>query len=136
MIWNWYHDIGYQSLSDYGLVHRAGLQLVDALRRLADPNHHHEALTTRSLLPNAVGRQTRHAGQVRLTVISSHSRREQVKSALEGIAKFFGNRKAVNSVRTMGADPQLRAAKVSARPQTAAATEPAAGLRRYRGLKS
>jgi hypothetical protein len=35
----------------------------------------------------------------------------------------------------MGADRQLRAAKVSTRPQTAAATEPAAGLRRYRRLK-
>jgi Transposase DDE domain group 1 len=57
--------------------------------RLADPNHHHEALTTRSLLLNAVARQTRHAGQTRLTVTSNHSRREQVKSALEGIARFF-----------------------------------------------
>jgi hypothetical protein len=58
--------------------------------RLADPDHHHEALTTRSLLLNAVGRQTRHAGQTRLTITSSHGRREEVKLALEAIAKFFG----------------------------------------------
>ena len=32
--------------------------------RLADPDHHREALTTRSLLLNAVARQTRHAGQI------------------------------------------------------------------------
>jgi len=38
------------------------------------------------LLLNAVGPQTRHAGQVRLIV----KPREPVKSALEGIAEFFG----------------------------------------------
>ena len=57
--------------------------------RLADPDHHHEALTTRSLLLNAVARQTRHAGQTRLTVTSSHGRREHVTAALQRIARFF-----------------------------------------------
>ena len=57
--------------------------------RLADPDHHHETLTTRSLLLNAVARQTRHAGQTRLTVTSSHGRREHVKAALQRIARFF-----------------------------------------------
>lgn len=57
--------------------------------RLADPDQHHEALTTRSLLLNAVARQTRHAGQTRLTVTSSHGRRKQVKVALQRIAKFL-----------------------------------------------
>ena len=57
--------------------------------RLTDPDHHHEALTTRSLLLNAVARQTRHAGQTRLTVTSSHGRREYVRMALQRIAKFF-----------------------------------------------
>jgi hypothetical protein len=57
--------------------------------RLADPDHHHEALTTRSLLLNAIARQTRHAGQTRLTITSNHGRREHVQRALEGIAKFF-----------------------------------------------
>jgi hypothetical protein len=62
---------------------------VDLYVRLADPDHHHEALTTRSLLLNAVARQTRHAGQTRLMVTSSHGRREYVKTALQKIAKFF-----------------------------------------------
>jgi hypothetical protein len=57
--------------------------------RLADPDHHHEALTTRSLLLNAVARRTRHAGRTRLTVTSSHGRRERVKAALQRIAKFL-----------------------------------------------
>ena len=57
--------------------------------RLADPDQHHEALTTRSLLLNAVARQTRHAGQTRLTVTSSHGQRQQVKVALQRIAKFL-----------------------------------------------
>jgi hypothetical protein len=61
--------------------------------RLADPDHHHEALTTRSLLLNAVARQTRHAGQTRLTVTSNHGRREQVKASLQRIAKFLAELK-------------------------------------------
>jgi len=61
--------------------------------RLADPDHHREALTTRSLLLNAVARQTRHAGQTRLRVTSSHGRREYVTAALQSIAKFFAELK-------------------------------------------
>ena len=61
--------------------------------RLADPDHHREALTTRSLLLNAVARQTRHAGQTRLRVTSSHGRREHVKAALQSIADFFARLK-------------------------------------------
>ena len=58
--------------------------------RLADPDQHHETLTTRSLLLNAVARQTRHAGQTRLTVTSSHGQRQKVKVALQRIAGFLG----------------------------------------------
>jgi hypothetical protein len=57
--------------------------------RLADPECHHEALTTRALLLNAVARQTRHAGQTRLAITSSHGRREQARKAFEKIATFF-----------------------------------------------
>ena len=57
--------------------------------RLADPDHHREALTTRSLLLTAVGRQTRHAGRTKLTVTSNHGRRDHVVGALRGIAQFF-----------------------------------------------
>jgi hypothetical protein len=57
--------------------------------RLADPDHHHVALTTRSLLLQAVARQTRHAGQTRPSVTSNHGRREHVQRALQGISRFF-----------------------------------------------
>jgi hypothetical protein len=60
---------------------------------LADPDHHREALTTRSLLLNAVARQTRPAGQMRLRVTSSHGRREHVKAALQSITEFFAGLK-------------------------------------------
>jgi len=57
--------------------------------RLADPDHHREAITSRPLLLHGVARQTRHAGQTRLTVTSSHGRRQNVVRALTRIAKFF-----------------------------------------------
>ena len=57
--------------------------------RLADPDHHREAITSRPLLLHGVARQTRHAGQTRLTVTSCHGRRQHVVRALSRIAKFF-----------------------------------------------
>jgi hypothetical protein len=59
--------------------------------RLADPEHHREALTARPLLLHGVARQTRHAGQTRLTVTSAHGRRTQVTRALRQIARFFAD---------------------------------------------
>ena len=57
--------------------------------RLADPDHHREAITSRPLLLHGVARRTRHAGQTRLTVTSCHGRRRHVVRALGRIAKFF-----------------------------------------------
>jgi len=59
--------------------------------RLADPDHHREAITSRPLLLHGVARQTRHAGLTRLTVTSSHGRRDKVVAALRRITKFFRN---------------------------------------------
>ena len=36
--------------------------------RLADPNHHHEAITHRPSLLQAIGRQTEHAGRTTVTM--------------------------------------------------------------------
>ena len=41
--------------------------------RLADPDHHREAITSRPLLLHGIARQTHHAGQTRLTVTSNHA---------------------------------------------------------------
>ena len=57
--------------------------------RLADPDRHREAITSRPLLLHGVARQTHHAGQTRLTVTSHHGRREAVAAALRRIAGFF-----------------------------------------------
>ncbi len=57
--------------------------------RLADPDRHREAITSRPLLLHSVARQTHHAGQTRLTVTSHHGRREAVAGALRRIAGFF-----------------------------------------------
>jgi hypothetical protein len=57
--------------------------------RLADPDHHREALTSRPLLLHAVARQIRHAGQTRLTVTSAHGRRDRIVQALQRSSRFF-----------------------------------------------
>jgi hypothetical protein len=57
--------------------------------RLADPNHHREAITSRPLLLHAIGRQTRHAGQTTVTVTSSHGEHHLAQKALTRIARFF-----------------------------------------------
>jgi hypothetical protein len=57
--------------------------------RLADPNHHREAITSRPLLLQAIGRQTSHAGCTTVTVTSSHGDHERARAALTRIAGFF-----------------------------------------------
>jgi hypothetical protein len=51
-------------------------------RRLAIPEKHAEAITSRPLLLNAIGRQTTHAGQTTVTVTSMHAKAPQMRSAL------------------------------------------------------
>jgi Transposase DDE domain group 1 len=57
--------------------------------RLADPDHHREAITSRPLLLQAIGRQTSHAGRTTLTITSSHGEHERARAALTRIAGFF-----------------------------------------------
>jgi len=59
--------------------------------RLADPDHHREAITSRPLLLHAVGRQTRHAGRTTVTITSSHGEHQRARRALTRIATFFAN---------------------------------------------
>ena len=54
--------------------------------RLADPDHHREAITSRPLLLHGVARQTRHGAQTRLTVTSHHARRSAIVAALRRIS--------------------------------------------------
>jgi hypothetical protein len=57
--------------------------------RLAMPEKHAEAITSRPLLLNAVGKQTTHAGQTTVTVTSLHAKASQMRSALQGISSFL-----------------------------------------------
>src|SRR5882762_9105846 len=57
--------------------------------RLADPNHHREAITSRPLLMQAIARQTQHAGQVTLTLSSTHGDQHKARRAYLRIAGFL-----------------------------------------------
>lgn len=57
--------------------------------RLADPDHHREAITSRPLLLQAIGRQTKHAGRTTVTITSTHGKHQHARRALTRIAAFF-----------------------------------------------
>ena len=57
--------------------------------RLADPEHHREAITSRPLLLSAIARRTQHAGQVTLTISSTHGMRDKARRAYVRIASFL-----------------------------------------------
>ena len=51
--------------------------------------HRREAITSRPLLLQAIARQTRHAGQVTLTISSAHGERHKARRAYVRVAGFF-----------------------------------------------
>jgi hypothetical protein len=57
--------------------------------RLADPEHHREALTSRPLLLSAIAQRTQHAGQVTLSISSTHGLRDKARRAYVRIAGFL-----------------------------------------------
>ena len=57
--------------------------------RLAEPDKHLEAITSRPLLLHAVGKQTSHAGQTRISISSMHGKTGKVQLMLNRIASFF-----------------------------------------------
>ena len=57
--------------------------------RLADPEHHREAITSRPLLLSAIARRTQHAGRVTLTISSTHGMHDKARSAYLRIAGFL-----------------------------------------------
>ena len=57
--------------------------------RLADPDHHREAITSRPLLLSAVARKTQHAGQLTLSISSPHGMRDKARIAYVRIAGFL-----------------------------------------------
>lgn len=57
--------------------------------RLAEPDHHREAITSRPLLLTAIGRQTNHAGQTTIHVSSAHAKHPWAREALARISTFL-----------------------------------------------
>src|SRR6185437_10223797 len=57
--------------------------------RLADLDHRPEAITSRPLLMQAIARQTQHAGQVTLSITSTHGERHKARRAYLRIAGFL-----------------------------------------------
>jgi len=57
--------------------------------RLAIPEKHAEAITSRPLLLNAVGRQTTHGGQTTVTLTSLHAQAPKMQAALGTISSFL-----------------------------------------------
>jgi len=71
--------------------------------RLAIPEKHAEAITSRPLLLNAIGKQTSHAGQTTVTVTSMHAKAPQMRSALQAISSFLGS---IRNAAEQLTDPQ------------------------------
>jgi len=57
--------------------------------RLAEPDRHREAITSRPLLLSAIATRTRHARQTTITVTSSHAKALPAAKALAAVAAFL-----------------------------------------------
>lgn len=57
--------------------------------RLAEPKKHLEAVTSRPLLLQSIGKQTTHAGQTRISITSSHGKNKKASALLNRVANFF-----------------------------------------------
>ena len=63
--------------------------------RLAKPDKHLEAITSRPLLLHAVGKQITHAGQTRISISSTHGKINKVHLLLNRVATFFNELKKI-----------------------------------------
>jgi hypothetical protein len=57
--------------------------------RLAKGEKHPEAITSRPLLLNGLGKFTRHAGQKHLTLTSTHGKSKEIQAAIKRLMKIF-----------------------------------------------
>jgi len=68
--------------------------------RLAQPNKHLEAITSRPLLLHSVGKQTTHSGQTYISISSTHGKITKVQQLLNRIATFFNSLKLITEQLT------------------------------------
>jgi len=57
--------------------------------RLVNPDKHHEAITSRPLMLQSIGRKTTHAGQTTVTVTSTHAKASVIQAAMQELTTFF-----------------------------------------------
>ncbi len=57
--------------------------------RLADPNHHREAITTRPTLLNSIIRQTTHGNQTTLTITSTNGKKQVIIDFFQRIGRWL-----------------------------------------------
>lgn len=57
--------------------------------RLAEPNKHREAITSRPLLLYGVGRRTTHAGQTKITITHNHAKYEIAQRIMKGVKNIL-----------------------------------------------
>jgi hypothetical protein len=57
--------------------------------RLANPDSHLEAISSRPLLLNAIAKQTTHAGQTKITITSIHRKSKKITQVLTQISRFL-----------------------------------------------
>ena len=74
--------------------------------RLAEPDRHLEAITSRPLLLSAIAERSRHARQTTLRVASPHAKAGWAASVLSGIARFL--RELVQSAEQLTAGQRWR----------------------------
>jgi hypothetical protein len=75
--------------------------------RLARPEKHSEAITSRPLLLHGVAKQTTHAGQTTITISSSHAKSHIVQSALQALSGFLARLKSNAEQLNVGARMRL-----------------------------
>jgi hypothetical protein len=68
--------------------------------RLANPDKHMEAITSRPLLLSSVGRLTETGRQKTMTITSTHAEAEKIQATFERIQTFFNTLKAIASQLT------------------------------------
>lgn len=70
--------------------------------RLAHPDQHHEAITSRPLLLSGIGRQTKHSNQKTLTITSMHGNTGKLARAYHRLAGIFNALKTIAPQLTPG----------------------------------
>ena len=94
---------GFDGLHFTGLVGHLNLVQDHMLFvRLAHPDKHFEAISSRPLLLHGVATQTRHAGQIRLTVTSTHAKQAVIQATLTRLASFLNSLKSAAEQLTEG----------------------------------